>query len=992
MLLAIMRKSVMLLLAVIGFTAFAAAQTVTGTVTDAKGEPVSGISVTVKGTTKGTATNAQGVFTLNGVANGATLVFTGSGFTSQEAKVTGGTVNASMVASVSSLNEVVVVGYGSVRKKDLTGAVGTVSAKNFNQGAISTPDQLLQSKLAGVLVTTNSGEPGSGTTVTIRGNNSMRANNNPLYVIDDVPFDGRSAEPGVNVTGPGSTPSPNPLLFLNPNDIASLTILKDASASAIFGSRGANGVIQIVTKKGNSGSMKLDVSTDFGFFGGYMKKFDILSSTEFVQALNKYYPGNATYAALNFGGSVDALKAITSNATSKSYNLALSGGNENGKFRASFYANNTEGFLKGTGLQKYIGSFAGSTSVLNKKIIIDFNLTVANIPHKFGAKGNTPGSTGDIMAAALAWNPTQNFRDAAGLYTFNKAPLGNPLAWVDAVNDKSITNTLFSNISGTYKITDHLSYKLLYAVNNSTGERKTNYAGWLGGGLTGISGTGLGILSNAKVTSQTITHTLNYDVDLTKKLHLTALGGYEYFKSDYNSHSNSASGFNTNLTQTTIIPILYTSIMQNAATQLAPTSYVEPTTEIQSLFARGIFSLNDKYIITATVRRDGSSKFGANNKYAIFPSIAGKWNLNNEGFMKNNKTFSNLAVRASWGITGNQEYPAGSAEEQFNFGAYNSAGQINVANPDLKWEETTATNFGIDFGFLQGRIFGSIDLYNKNTTNLLYSATAIQPAPATQYWKNIDANLINKGFELQIGGTVLQKTHLGWDLSFNYSNNSNKLTNYKQANIPTGVLNGAGTSDTRSQIIANNYPLQEFYLKHFTGFDANGNQQISDNPTFAGDPNAHYYLGLSSVLRYDKLTLTLNAGGAGGNMIFNNTASSITDLAAIANGNNIDKTAYNTQEKPSSTVAPSDRFLEKGDFIKLRNASLSYNFGNIRNIFKDVTAYVSGNNLFVITKFRGFDPEVNIDKSYNGYVSRSIEYAPYPTARTFQLGFKFTLQ
>jgi iron complex outermembrane receptor protein len=365
--------------------------------------------------------------------------------------------------------------------------------------------------------------------------------------------------------------------------------------------------------------------------------------------------------------------------------------------------------------------------------------------------------------------------------------------------------------------------------------------------------------------------------------------------------------------------------------------------------------------------------------------------------MKGNTLFSNLALRASWGVTGNQEFPAGAAQEQFSLSAYNTAGQINVANPDLKWESTKSYNFGLDYSFKNGKIYGSIDYYNKNTTDILFQSTAIQPAPASIYYINLPANLINKGIEFSIGATLIDKKDFGLDANFNIANNTNKLTNFyapgtkTPIRILTGEINGQGVSGTLSQIITNDQPVNEFYLKQFGGFDADGKQIIGANPDFAGDPNPHNIYGLSFSVRYKKFGLTLNGGGATGFMIYNNTATNITNLAGILVGRNVDVAASNSGEKTASSAAASTRFLEKGDYFKLRNISVRYNTGSIGKHIKGITFFAAANNVFVITKFTGFDPEVNIDKSSNGYPSRSIEYVPYPTPRTVSFGFNLSL-
>jgi TonB-dependent starch-binding outer membrane protein SusC len=994
MLLAIMRKSAMLLLAVIGFTAFAAAQTVTGTVTDSKGDPVSGISVTVKGTTKGAATNAQGVYTLNDVANGATLVFTGAGFTSQSIKVTGGTVNVSMATSTSNLNEVVVIGYGSVRKKDLTGAVGSVKAKDFNQGFVTSPDQLLQNKVSGLEITNNSGQPGVATTIKIRGNNSIRAVNNPLYVIDGVPLDGRTARPSVNLTqGFGSTPESNPLLYINPNDIAQIDVLKDASSAAIYGARGANGVIVITTKKATSGGTKLEFGTSFGTSAGYLKQYEVLNAGQFKDALGKY---NLGASALDFGSSVDALKEITQKKLSTDYSLALSSGNENGSIRASFLASRANGFLKGSNLDKYLGAVGGQYKFLDKKLSIDFNLRGGQTKENITNVSNTADSKGNLISSALSWNPTQAFKNAAGDYIVPGNGSGNPLAFAEAYSDIAKVTSLLADISAGYKILKNLDYKFLFAVNTGTGERNTNVDGWLGG-YNGITGLGVGAKAFARLNSQTITHTLNYKAKLTSKLNLDALGGYEYWKTNYSGSSSAATGFNTNLTYQTKTNIKYTDNLGNGKTQALPGSFTNPTAELQSFFGRVVLNYADKYVVTATMRADGSSKFGKNNKYGYFPAVAAKWTISNENFMKGMSVINNLAIRASYGITGNQEFPAGASQEQFSFGPYNSVGQINVANPDLKWEETKSFNIGLDYSLMKGRIYGSLEYYDKNTTNILFQSTAIQPAPASIYFINLPANLTNKGVEFSIGAAIIDKTNFGVDVNFNIANNKNLLKNFNSPGtttpiqIITGQINGQGVSGTLSQIITSNQPVNEFYLKKFNGFDASGKQLLDAEPGFAGDPNPHTIYGFGTSVRYKKLNLSINAGGASGFMIYNNTATNITNLSGIVGGRNIDLAAYNSAEKTSSSAAASTRFLEKGDYFKLRNATVRYSFGNVGKYLKGLAAFVSGSNLFVITKFTGFDPEVNIDKSNNAYPSRSIEYVPYPTPRTFSFGFNLSL-
>ena len=596
------------------------------------------------------------------------------------------------------ISEVVVTGYGSTRKRDLTGSVASLKTKDFNQGSIVAPEQLFQNKIAGLEVTNTSGQPGAAPTIQIRGNTSIRASNNPLFVIDGVPLDGATARPNLGNEF-GSTPGSNPLLFIDPNSIAQIDVLKDASSAAIYGARGANGVIVITTKKGTSGPMKVEAGTSIGFFAGYMRRFKILDAGQYVAALTKY----GVSPSLNGGKNTDVLKEMTQNSLTQNYSVAFGGGNEIGKFRAGFLAGRSQGFLKKSWLDKYLATIGGTYRFLNKKLTFDFNLIAGNYGENLTSVANTSGSTGNIISSALSWNPTLELR-TNGIYNFPSNGSGNPLAFNDAFSDKSSVNSFLANFSGAYKILDKLEYKFLYGINHGTGERKMNIEGWLQG-IPGVSGQGTAAIGTALLISQTFTHTLSYHTNIVKDLSVDAVVGYEYFKTDFSGSNISASGFNTNLTQTNRIGIPYTSIMQNAKTQNPLFTFANPTAELQSYFGRATFNYLDRYLLTATMRADGSSKFGKNNKYGYFPAVGARWVVSNEGFMKDSSLFSNLSLRASYGQTGNQEYPAGSSQEQFALNSYNNLPQVVNGNPDLKWETTRSINAGLDFTLLKGKNF-----------------------------------------------------------------------------------------------------------------------------------------------------------------------------------------------------------------------------------------------------------------------------------------------
>lgn len=974
-------------------TAFSQTKTITGKILDDKGAPVQGATVTVKGTKTATSTAGDGSFKLSVAPDATTLTVSSVGFKTQEVAISDN-VSVSLAPTQTGLDQVVVVGYQTVRKKDVTGSVTSVTAKDFNQGAITSPDQLLQNKVAGLEITNNSGQPGAATTVVIRGNNSIRSANNPLYVVDGVALDGRTGKPpldlGANGLPFGATPESNPLLYINPADIQQIDVLKDASSTAIYGSRGANGIVIITTKKGAAGGTKLEAGMNWGLPAGYMKNYGLMSAGDFRTQLKA---NNFNYDS---GYSVNTLKEITQHTWAQNYSLALSGGNENGRYRASFLGSKTPGFVKKTELDKYLGNLGGTFKFIDQRLTLDFDLIAGHTTENMGLFTNSAGAGGNLMAWALNWNPTVRLQNSDGTWnnnTSNTFGVPNPLAVIDAFNDVADVNTFLANVSAGVKITKGLTYKFLYAINHSTGTRNTNIDGWVNG-IQGISGTGVGAIGHAMLTSQTFTHTLQYNTNLTNDLRFDAIVGYEYFKTDFSTNSLSATGFNTNLTQATRTNVKYTDFMDNAQKTNPLSQSGDPLAELQSYFGRVNFNLQDKYYLTATVRDDGSNKFGSNHRYGVFPSFGAKWQISNEEFLKNSTFINSLDLRGSWGITGNQEFPSGASQAQISSGAYNTAGQTNVANPDLKWEKTTTTNVGLDFTILGGKINGVFDYYNRNTTDILFQSVAIQPAPASIYFINLPAKLINKGFELLLNGNIVSQKDFTWDLGVTFSYNKNKLTNFNQALIQTGAVNGNGVSGVFAQAIANNQPVDVYYLKPFQGFDHSGNQIVDSankGPVFAGNPNPTTMLGVSTTLRYKKWTLTINGGGSFGYLIYNNTLNTITNIYSFSKGQNAAKSVFGKGENVSDGAVGSTRYLESGNYFKLRNARIAYSFGNVGPYIKSLTAWAAGTNLFVITGFKGFDPEVNIDKNNNNYPSRSMEYVPYPTPRMISFGLNFGL-
>src|SRR5260221_1075213 len=842
------------------FSQFAIAQnkTITGKIIDSKeGTPIVGASVVPKGTRTGTTTNATGNFSISVAPAVTTLVITSVGFERQEIDITGtNSVNVSLVSTGTNLNEVVVTGYGTSRRRDLTGSVSSVQAKDFVKGPVTNPDQLLIGKVSGLQIINSSGQPGAATIVKIRGNNSIRSGNTPLYVIDGVPLDGRSARPGFSASGIGQTPDANPLVYINPADISSIDILKDASASAIYGSRGANGVILITTRKGQVGPAKIDVGISAGF-SGVMRKIDVLDAAGYRAALK-------TYSAPidDSGANIDPFKEIINKgAPTQNYSIAFGGGTENGRYRASFLYADQEGIIRKSGLRKYVGNFNGQYKFLDKKLSLDFNVTTGNVAENIAPVASNSGSNGNIISLALIWNPTLVLRRSNGLFNqTNHSGQTNPLALSEAYNDKTNVTTLLSSVSAAYKITPDLEYKLLFGVNYSTGIRKAEIQGWLAASQASAAG-GTGAVLYNQLLSRLVTHTLSYNKKLTTKLNLNALAGYEYWTTSYQGNGSQVSKFNLNQDQASITPYYhyYNNMQAGDRGNLTTFSFKDPSVELQSYFARTVFNYSDKYLLTATFRADGSSKFGKNNKYAYFPSVAAAWNISNEDFMKSNAIFNSLKLRVGYGETGNQEFnPVDAALQTGIYNGYNNFGVIHFGNDNLKWETVTSIDAGIDFTILKSRVWGFVDYFDKKTKDPILDFVISQPTAGggTQF-KNMDgvqaqkAEVTNKGVEVSVAAAVVQKKDLIWNVSFNATFVKNKFLAPSLGIVPfvknTGALHGQGSSGAYAEVIANGQPIDVFYVPQFNGFDkTTGIGQYSGTPRFAGDPNPKTYIGFNT--------------------------------------------------------------------------------------------------------------------------------------------------
>jgi len=993
----LLKSAAVIILLCVSQLVMAQDRAVSGKVTDSKdGSPVVGASVQPKGTKTGTATKNDGTFTLTVASNVTTLVISSVGYATQEVSIEGGktSIEVSFVASGGNLNEVVVTGYGTSRRKDLTGSIGSVKEKDFNKGVFISPDQLIQGKVAGVQILNNSGQPGGAATIKIRGNSTVTGTGQPLFVVDGVPLDGRSPRPGVGDIGfGGSNPASNPLNFINPTDIVSIDILKDASATAIYGSRGSYGVVIITTKKGRSGEPRVDFSTSIGV-SSIMKKIEVLNASQFREALTYYGASQAN----DKGGNVDALDELLRKATVQNYNVSINGGNENGRYRVSLGALNQEGIVPKSGIKKYTADLNASFKFLDsKKLGLDINILPSQYIEDIAPISNNAGAGNSLIGMALQWNPTLPLKIGDSIVNVGGNSIFNPLGVSNAISDRSVVTSILASIAPSFKITDWLEYKFLVSMNYASGVRRTSRDQNINLAATStFTGVGFANIGQSEVQTKQLTHTLTFDKKITSSLNLNAVIGYEYMKFSNKGFQASANGPTAGFGN---FGLDYTNYIQyGAISSRGISSYVDPRTELQSYFGRAVFNYNDRFLLTGTFRADGSTKFGTNNKYGYFPSFAAAWNITKEDFFKVD-LINSLKLRVGWGKTGNQEFPAGAAVARIGFGSNgNLSGQINYDNPDLKWQSDRQYNIGVDAAILKSTINITVDYFNKKTTDLLFPAIADPNGPisSTVKWVNLNGFVENKGVELTVNSTIINKKDIGWDFGVNASYIKNNVDEL-DAPIYTGQLNGQGITGTLVETLQNGLPINAFWTRNFLNMDkATGLAVYQDDGNtfyYVGNPNPEALLGISTSLRYKKFNLTVNMNGAFGQDIYNNTLNNVINVGSINGGRNIALSVFNDPVKESfaNPVTASSRFIEKGSYLKMSNATLNYSLGNVGKIFKSANIYVTGQNLFVITKFSGFDPEVNVPNGVNNVPSLGIEYQPYPSARTITLGLNFSL-
>ena len=971
--------------------AFAQQIAVKGHVKDTTGEPVIGANVLVKGTTNGTITDFDGNFMLN-VPKDAILSVSFVGYKTAEVKAAP-TVMITLEDDSQVLDAVVVIGYGSVKKNDMTGSVTAIKPDKLNKGLITNAQDMMTGKIAGVSVVSKGGAPGAGATIRIRGGSSLTAENDPLIVIDGLAMDNKGVK-GLS----------NPLSMVNPNDIESFTVLKDASATAIYGSRASNGVIIITTKKGQAGA-RPTISYDGNLSVSNVKStVDVMDGNQFRSFIKDIWGEDSEAYSKLGNANTDWQKEIFRAAVSTDHNLTISGGLKNMPYRVSFGYTNQNGILKTSKFERYTASVSLAPSFFQDHLKVNANLKGMIAKNRY-ADGNAVGS-------AVSFDPTQSVRsddpyhqyyfdgffqwntDASSLNddtwkrTFNGNAPGNPVALLEEKNDRAISKSLIGNLELDYKF--HFLPDLHAHVNGgmdlSTGKQYTDVSPY---SSTNNYYGSYGWEEKDKY-NLSLNAYLQYSKDFTDKHRFDVMAGYEW----QHFHDTSDQEY------WGLYP-LSNNVVENRGQRYNNTASGSATESyLVSFFGRVNYTLLDRYLFTATVRQDGSSRFHKDNRRGLYPSFALGWKLKEEAFLKDVDVLSDLKLRLGYGITGQQninsgDYPYLAVYETNKDGAYypilgeGITYRPNAYNPDLKWEKTTTYNVGVDFGFLNNRINGSVDYYYRKTTDLLNSVFV---SAGTNFKNKVLSNvgsLENSGVEFSINSKPVVTTDWTWDLGFNITYNKNEITKLTTGDSENYYVaagdNIGGGRDMKAMAHAVGHPASSFYVYQQV-YDENGrpieNEFVDRNGdgTINGDdryfykkPTADVLMGLTSRLSYKSWDFSFSLRASLNNYVYNSVEAggsdcnptSIYSFGAL-NNRPLMGVANNIQSKNDNTLL-SDYFVQNASFMKCDNITLGYSFKKLFGAPIGGRVYAAVQNVFTISKYKGLDPEVENGLDNNIY-------------------------
>ncbi len=961
-----------------GWWAYAQQKEVKGTVTDGiSGEPLPGVTVRVKEVTGvGTITGSDGQFSLEVPADAKNLVFSYVGYSSVTLPISAGAMDVQMTKG-KNLEEVVVVGYGTQKAKDVSAAISSISSQDFNKGVVTNPIEQIQGKVAGLVITNPGGDPNSNASIRLRGQVSLTGGQAPLVVLDGVPLD-----------------DPNQIANIPPGDIASYDVLKDASATAIYGARGANGVIIINTKKGQAGRTQVTYS-------GYIamdriaKAYDMLDAAEWKAAAKQIGVDEETIANIDKGGNTDWTKAFTRTAISNNHNLGISGGSKNFTYYGSVNYLNQQGIVVNTGKDEVGLRFNAEQKAFDDKLDIQVGILNTQINRRlvdystFTSLYNTP-------PVYPVYNADGSFFAYSDFEQFN--PLEHQLEQLN--RGKEHLTIMHGTIN--YELVPGL--KLGATGSLSYFNKQTD---WFQPSFPVENNFNSGNKYNENRNSKKGNLHVNYNHSWGKHS-FTATVVHEY--NDFIFDHFQASGQQYPVEQN------QNNALENGNPQYNSINSYKEEYELASFLGRITYNYNSKYYLDASFRRDGSSKFGVNHRWGNFPAISAAWRISGENFMRNVTWLNDLKLKAGYGVTGNQDAIDAYRSQQLlgSVGRYYDAENSRFplayaptqnANPDLKWEEVHGINIGIDFSLFNNRLSGDVNWFHNKTKNLLYNYTV--PVPPF-YVNTILANvgdMLNKGLEVQVNADIIKNRNLTWTLNGQItfintviSNLSGTYAGFNVStdNIQAGIAEGRGMSDVPITYLKVNYAPYTFFLPHYLGVDEDGNQLFSDGKggqVTQGDlntsmfhyidPSPKFSYGISNSFHYKNWGLSFFLRGVAGQKIFDNSRLVLDNINRLP-GNNVTKDALTNGIRDAAVS--SDHWLENASYIRLDNFSLSYSFKHI-NFLTSLQVYIAGNNLFVITPYRGLDPEIRVTDSNEAYIDATkADDNFYPKSRSLSFG------
>lgn len=954
-------------------------RTLRGVVTDENNGPLSGVSVTVKGTRKSVVTDAQGRFSINVGGPNAVLEVSYVGYAGTEIRAGDEqSFSVSLHSSGGQLNDVVVTGYGQSAKKNITGAVTSIPAEEFNVGVISTPGELLAGKVAGINIT-KSGDPNEQPVVILRGASTLRTGSaqQPLYVIDGVP------DASIDLVAP--------------SDIATIDVLKDASATAIYGARAANGVIMITTRKPKTGQMRLSYNA-YVAAEQVSKRIDMLSAPELRQYLiAQGAPLVGGHSNGNFDDSVNNnwQDQVQRTGVSHNHNIYFGGNTGNTIFGGSINYFDNQGIMKNTSLQRTTIRAGIEHHMFNDRLRLGLNVMDAS------SIANQYPDANEVYSTMLTYMPTLRAIEPGGVYSteYPQGPL-NPISLINNNSDQAKAKTFLANALGEVKILPGLKYTLSLTeqTTDTTTEIYLNSLSELARGLNGQASS-----TTTESSKKLAESYFNYDKTFGEHT-IRLLGGYSW------EEDKLGQGFGVT-TQNFPNDRLGANNLAASAPPANTVSFVNSNIGVLRLisyYARVNYQYGEKYLFQASIRDDGSSAFGANHRWGYFPAVSAGWRITKEDFMDGTSGWlDDLKLRVGYGVTGNSlGFDPLIAQEQFGIvgraytnGTYlDGIGPVQNANPDLRWESTATTNIGADFSILKAFLSGSIDVYDKTTSNLIWSyPVSATQFPVTSFTTNI-GKISNKGIELQLNASLIKTHDFTWRSSFNLAHNINKvlsITNSQFDNqyVYTAYLGGKGQSSNWSQVIEPGHPIGTFDIWHYRGKNAQGislfegaKGDTTSSPTtanfiIAGSAQPQLLMGWSNTFTYRGFDLNFFFRAVTGNKILNGTLATLND-PIDAKTQNLPKFSLHESYNDINSTYLSDRFLERGDYLRLDNATLGYTFPIHSKAVNRLRAYISANNLFVLTGYRGIDPEINIGGLTPGIDDNNF----YPKTRSFQFG------